>query len=174
MTAGKWLGVATLDWEADGMLAVYPPDVPAEWHLTWYANRSMAVVLPAERWLAADVTQIEDWVFQVHENFWFYLQCQTQAQVDQALAKRVAFDGRLGGLVLVDGLVMPVNAGVDGLRLGQEVLWYEAADLKTGADCLRDWLASKPGDHALVLVAPALAAQVPQVQTLLELMGELA
>jgi len=169
----RWVGVATLDWSAPGLTAVYPNDLPPAWQLTWYANVAMAAVLPPQRWLLADAAMVADWCHQVQDNFWFYLYCDDAAQCKQAMRVAEYFPQQFAGLVLADGVVCAAeHAGIAVLHVGREVCWYDVPQLRQGREKIVNWLTQLQGDHGLVLVAPDMAQEVTSVQTLLTLLGE--
>jgi hypothetical protein len=171
--SSRWIGVAALDWESAGLANFYPEDVPDDWHLTWYANVSMAVVVPPSRWLSADAALVAQWREQTHENFWFYLQCETTEQVTQASVLCAAFMGKFAGLIVSAGVVGDTPS-VPVLILGESSLLLAAKDLRAARIEINAWLASFNGDHGLVILNDTLAAQIKEVQTLLELMGVLS
>jgi len=169
----RWVGVATLDWTAPGLTALYPNDLPQAWQLTWYANVAMAVVLPPSRWLLVEASMVAEWCAQVQDNFWFYLYCDEPAQCGKAMWVAEQFPQKFAGIVLAEGVTCDVDhSAVAILRVGQEVCWYDAPNLRYGREKIVNWLAQLQGNHVLVLVAPDVAQEVISVQTLLTLLGE--
>ena len=71
----------------------YPEDLPDEWRLTYYANEFGGVLVPAERWQAADETVLHEWIDDVHEKFLFYIEL-TQPQPTPAEETKAIALGR--------------------------------------------------------------------------------
>ena len=70
----------------------YPPDLPEDWRLTYYANEFPGVLVPAERWQATDEAELLDWVDDVHEGVRFFGELP-QPQVTEEDEKRAALLG---------------------------------------------------------------------------------
>lgn len=171
----RWIGVAACDWMSSSLMSrFYPEDVPQDWYLTWYANFAMAVVLPSARWQKASPLDVSEWLDQTQENFWFYLQCETDEQVSQALTLVALFEGRFGGLILPQALAhLEIKLPVAVLYLGKEVLLYRAKTLREGRNQIMTWLEGDfVAQHGLILLDDAIAYQIKDVQTMLVLIGE--
>lgn len=171
----RWVGVACVDWDNPTLVAsaFYPDDVPQDWYLTYYANFIMACVLSPAKWRSASMEQIQDWLEQTQDNFWFYLLCETPEQVEMAQSRAAAFGNKFAGLVLSAALSKEaVSSELPMLNRGQEVFDYDYADLRQAKAQLIAWLSSESAqDHALVLMSASCAAEAHNVQTLLDLLG---
>ena len=56
--AGRIL-LGTAGWDrSDWLDAYYPPDLPAEWRLAYYANECNCVLLPATGWCGTDCERL--------------------------------------------------------------------------------------------------------------------
>jgi hypothetical protein len=173
-TASPWIGVAALDWDEAGLPGFYPDDVPQEWQLTWYANFCMAVVIPPTRWLQADARLVAQWCEQTHENFWFYLLCDTAEQVNQALHLSYTFNGKFGGLILAADLPAVDSRSIPVLQFGDSALRCDDTNLRSAQKTIARWQCSFSGEHGLIVLDGLMAKQIKEVQTLLELMGVLS
>jgi hypothetical protein len=173
-TASPWIGVAVLDWESPYLRNFYPSDVPQDWQLTWYANFCMAVVIPPSRWLQADARLVAQWCEQTHENFWFYVLCETSEQVEQALHLSYTFDGKFGGLILAGDVPAVESLSIPVLQFGDSALRCDDTNLRSTQKTIATWLASFSAMHGLVVLDGPIAGQIKEVQTLLELMGVLS
>jgi hypothetical protein len=173
-TASRWIGVAVVDWESAGLDSFYPADVPDDWHLTYYANMAMAVVLPPSRWLTADTSLLAQWSEQTHKNFWFYLLCESRKQVLQAIQLIGAFNDKCAGLIVAADVHVEEVDSVAVLVLGQSALRCDTGNLRALGAQISAWLTGFSGEHGLVVLDGQLAGKVKEVQTLLELMGVLS
>lgn len=170
----RWVGVACVDWDNPQLVAsgFYPDDLPADWHLTYYANYIMACVLSPEKWLNASADDIADWCDQTQENFWFYLLCHSVEQFEQAQQCASKFPSKMAGCVLSFSMDDVLVSDWPLLHVGAEVFSYDYAQLREAKPILMGWLGSEPAQsHALVLMSASKADQVKAVQTLLELLG---
>jgi hypothetical protein len=173
-TASPWIGVAVLDWQSPHLRSFYPTDVPQEWQLTWYANFCMAVVISPTRWLRADAALVAQWCEQTHENFWFYMLCETSEQVNQALHLSPSFNGKLGGLILAADVPTVELISIPVLQFGLSALRCDDANLRATHKTIATWLASFSAIHGLVVLEGPITGKIKEVQTLLELMGALS
>jgi hypothetical protein len=173
-TASPWIGVAVLDWESPHLRNFYPSDVPQEWQLTWYANFCMAVVIPPMRWLEADARLVAQWCEQTHENFWFYVLCETSEQVEQAVDLSYAFNGKFGGLILAADVSVVESLSIPVLQFGDSALRCDGTNLRSAQKTIARWQGAFAGEHGLIVLDGSMANQVKEVQTLLELMGVLS
>ena len=123
------------DWDhAAWSDSFYPQDLPEDWRLTYYANEFPGVLVPAERWQAADEAELLDWVDDVHAGFRFFVE-QSQPDVTEADETRAALLGSCFA-----GWVMPehesAREGVTACRLPAMQAGYRAFLLD--ADALGD------------------------------------
>lgn len=51
----------------------YPPDLPADWDLAYYANEFMAVGVPGALWLEASADRLQGWLADTGAGFRFFL-----------------------------------------------------------------------------------------------------
>jgi len=96
----RQLGVGLAGWrDAAWAEAYFPPDLPADWRMDYYANEHDCVLLSQADWGAADPVNWAAWADAVGEGFRFYLDT---ANVGPARhdALSAAFGERLGGLLL--------------------------------------------------------------------------
>lgn len=170
----RWVGVACVDWDNPQLVAsqFYPDDLPADWHLTYYANYVTACALSPEKWLTAGSDEIVEWCEQTQDNFWFYLCCDSAEHFEQAQQYALKFPSKFAGCLVSFDLDTIATGDLPLLRLGVEVFHYDYAQLRAAKSALIDWLASDGAQtHGLVLMSAACAHQVAEVQTLLELLG---
>ncbi len=96
--------VAAFGWDGqpwcDGF---YPPELPEEWRLAYYANAYRAVVVPREYWLAAGPDELTAWADEVDGSFRFFLETGTEelGLLEQPLN---CLGERLGGVVVSGAL----------------------------------------------------------------------
>lgn len=76
------LRVGALGWDHAGWQnTFYPDDLPADWHLGFYANEFNAVLVPEPQW-RANLHELEGWQSEVPDNFRFYLQMARLDEVE--------------------------------------------------------------------------------------------
>lgn len=170
----RWIGVACVDWDNPQLVAshFYPDDLPADWHLTYYANYVTACALSPAKWLTAGADEIAAWCEQTQDNFWFYLCCDSVTQLEQAQQCALHFSSKFAGCLVSFDPEASVANDLPLLRLGVEVFHYNYAQLRAAKPALIDWLASEVAQtHGLVLMSASCAQHVAEVQTLLELLG---
>ena len=73
----------------------YPPDLPEEWRLGYYANEFSTVLVPADRWTTAEPALLEEWAEEVHAGFRFVLESTGEPTAGVAAALGERFGGRL-------------------------------------------------------------------------------
>lgn len=166
----RWIGVALLGWSDDELTDFYPEDVPEDWRLTWLANVAMAVVIPPEQWLSVSEEQVQAWVEQTQENFWFYLWCNDEDQLSQAEVVAQYFSQQFAG-VIVNFAPKNINHALDVLQIGQSALLYPYNGLRQGQKVIRSWLDDFNGHHGLIVLADKARPQIREVQSLLALLG---
>lgn len=123
----------------------YPPDLPPEWRLDFYANEFSAVVVPAP---LPDPRAVAEWVGQVSGRFSFLL--EAGARMDRLGAVVGALGARCGGVLLRDGAdLAAVRAAV-----GEGVALFGG----DGAGGAVRYLKELPGPRQLRAVIEELAA----------------
>jgi hypothetical protein len=179
ITPGGRLVLGTAGWQrADWDPAYYPPDLPADWRLAFYANDADGVLLSAAQWLhpgAGDRAALDEAPQQL--SFFLQLPVDDDPAVARALA---AFSGRRV-VLLASGPAAP-PAGWPCWGAQGEDLWVDGA---SGACLKRWWLESAdlrqlraraetlPADLAALIVdGPAASpALLGDLRRLLELLG---
>jgi hypothetical protein len=95
-----FLEIVTIGWDLPGWSKdFYPPDLPAQWRLTYFANEFPAVLIPFRLWGSADAAATRAWAQDVHPDFRFYLELPDRAAAAAPLAQIPAMEGKLAGLV---------------------------------------------------------------------------
>ena len=171
----------------------YPPDLPEDWQLPFYANEYAQVLLPQERWLAAARDDWQEWQSEVSHQFAFYLQLVRPEDVDaEALARAQAILGpQLAGLVqcagepVLAGSGLPVwsidapeasqrlwTAGSGALSCGPVGLLKQAdfSDLRALRAQIEAFAGACESDQA-VLFMDAPPAALDQAEAILSLLG---
>jgi hypothetical protein len=155
-------------WEHAGWSgSYYPPDLPPEWRLAYYANEFRTVLVPAERLACAAPAELAAWRGAVREEFRFFLELTVSLLGGDALLERIgALEGRLGGLVLRFDAPPPDLQGLLG-RLPRELALsiavgepgVEALDGSVAAAkaswCWSPNLAARHGAVGLIRMGPA-------------------
>lgn len=105
------VSIAAVDWDhAAWSGSFYPPDLPPEWRLGYYANEFPAVVLPPERWRAVDAAQVAQWLEDTGPRFRFFVDASAGVAVPAWLLQ--ALGARLGGVLGgVDGCIFERCSG---------------------------------------------------------------
>jgi uncharacterized protein YecE (DUF72 family) len=64
----------TVDWAGtDPLQAIYPPDLPLEWVLSYYNTQFRCVYLPYEKWSSATDPDVASWLSDTGPDFRFVL-----------------------------------------------------------------------------------------------------
>lgn len=66
------LDIAAYGWQHEHWATLYPPGMPEEWYLDFYANEFLAIVLPAALLEATDNERLQGWFADAPERFRFY------------------------------------------------------------------------------------------------------
>jgi hypothetical protein len=150
--------VGACGWEhAPWLETYYPDDLPAEWQLDYYANEFGCVVLPPEKWLAADEETIQAWVDEVAEDFLFFLELPARAADLNASVN--AFAGRCAGVIMPsrqsdDWSAVPGNIPLlCSEDTGQLRRYHPVGQAET----VLAWLAAGPGER---IELPILREQI--------------
>ncbi len=166
----RWIGVALLGWSDGELTDFYPEDLPEEWRLTWLSNLAMAVVIPPEQWLSVSGDQVQAWIEQTQENFWFYLWCDDERQLQQAETLAGHFSQQFAG-VIADFVPTHSADKREILSIGHSALLYPDTSLREGQKRIRAWLDDFHDDHGLIVLTGKARLQVKEVQSLLALLG---
>lgn len=178
----------------------YPPDLPPEWRLSYYANVYRGVLVPAAIWRGAGQDAARTWRADTPPRFRFFLDLGAGDPDGPLVSVCAALGDRLGGLVVpwsdpspppVAGLPRwirvppggPEPRPPDGLGLA----WEVPADLVGDPRGARGWIEAKvrargvgapDGTPAPGVGAPCVALlgechfdDLDRWQTMLELMG---
>lgn len=171
-SASRWIGVAVDNWQSPLLDSWYPEDVPEDWRLTYYANWSAAVVLQPAQWLHATQADVDEWLLQTHENFWFYPLLDSADSLEQLQAFIAMMAGRCGGVLLQTNVVLPeVALAVDVLRVGEQALVISTNDIKQISKLITSWLVECDSEHGLIVLTGEAVLQLQSVHTLLPLLG---
>jgi Protein of unknown function DUF72 len=93
--------VAARGWMHPGWRgAFYPPDLPDEWRLDYYANEFRGVLVPFETLRDSSAEDIALWRESVGPGFWFALELRATAGVAALLAKCTPLAGRIAAILL--------------------------------------------------------------------------
>lgn len=156
MNQGRYRFYAgAVGWEHPEWLAAwYPPDLPEDWRLAYYAGEFRCVYLPEADWRAQPENILAEWGEGLPEGFRLLLETR---------------QGRVGPEVLaaLQGYAFALTPAVEAVR----VRWLKPAeDLKALA---AELLARPPAAGPLYLLsrAPDLSL-LRRVNTLLEILGE--
>jgi hypothetical protein len=69
------IDVAARGWDHDAWCGeFYPPDLPREWRLTYYANHFRSVLVPGRILLRAERVNLMEWHADTHDEFRFFLE----------------------------------------------------------------------------------------------------
>ena len=95
------LDIVTRGWDLPGWAgSFYPPDLPSEWRLSYFANEFPAVLVPAGSWVRATAEQLGEWAEDAPTDFRFYLELPPRERDMGALPRAVsALGARLSGWV---------------------------------------------------------------------------
>jgi hypothetical protein len=153
----------------------YPQDLPQEWRLTYYANEFQGVLVPAERWQAADEATLHEWVDDVHESFRFYIELRQSESMQEEQSKAALLGRHFAAWVLpqterADGGVTPCR--LDGLQEGCHALLLDADLLEDVMDQrhLLERLAAESGeDRELLLFLHGKAWPIERLRQLSQL-----
>ncbi|MGD8308226.1 MAG: hypothetical protein PVG98_02205 [Chromatiales bacterium] len=182
--AGVLIGAVGWDHDAwEG--AYYPPDLPRDWRLAYYANEHGSVLVPARAWTAAGPEGWERWADDVAPGFRFLLELPRPAGgigmgLDRLEACARVLGERLGGVLAPDP-VDPAAARrlADAAALCRLMLRYSAPseleeDLRRLADqgALGRWAlpVDPPGAAGLdvALLAPEVVDDLRAARAVLE------
>lgn len=175
--------VGVWDWEREvWKVAFYPPDLPEEWRVAYYANEYSCAGLPAEAW---SVQRLATWAEDLPETFSLWLEFGREHLEDPELPRAVAAMGsRLSG-----GWLQP---GIDAACLDRQwerlipAPWSEHIPESTapvGLYCVGERLdlrlarevfktfSCAPGPSRRQLLFGATPEQLAQLRVLGELMG---
>lgn len=85
------------DWEnQQGLLGLYPEDLPSDWRLAFYNTQFRCVYLPLEKWIHASDGELFSWLNDTNEKFRFVLEAPKQQTTEYSqLAERFGARGVL-------------------------------------------------------------------------------
>jgi hypothetical protein len=181
LNADRTLLLGTLGWERDDWLrSYYPEDLPPEWRLAYYANDCACVMLDADQWGRADHEMLASSLDEVGQRLHFFLE-QPSRQSRPARENLALFPADRS-VLLVDRPEPEYSPLPQWVAQGA-ARWI---DTRTGT-CLLRWsldvldmrhlrarVEQMPASvRALVLGgAAASPGRIPELKTLLELMGK--
>lgn len=105
------------DWDLPGWVgSYYPPDLPTDWRLTYYANDFSLVLVPQGRWVGAGPERGRAWRNEVSERFRFYLEL---SDLQPWALKRLprwadALGTCLGGILVSGARGLELDSGYGG------------------------------------------------------------
>lgn len=135
------LTLAAYGWSPSNWAQVfYPDDLPAEWHIAYYANEFSRILLPAALWNAVSLAAVATWAKDTADDFGFYLELtrdvlqaahwqSVQMTVEQHLAEKV-----LGLLVDSDAMPLLPVAWVERFAVHQRVTGQWLGVMPNGAE----------------------------------------
>ena len=153
--------VGSYGWQSASLLqSFYPPDLPEDWRLSFYANEFSSVLVPADVWCAAEL-DIEEWQ-DVPEHFSFYLQ-----QADEACSERLAEIGQALGEKLGD--CVSVGTELPLIEKGVAIIDSQQLSLREW----RYWLEQNADTLNVIFLKDANISyqNLHDFKSLLELMG---
>lgn len=169
--------LGTRDWQRpDWVEAYYPPDLPSDWRLTYYANDAGCVLLPAATW-SASAPDLDEQLEEAPAHLLFFLEAAQDAAAYDVFERR--FRGRDAVLIPTE---TPVPAGLpcwdadpaggwrdpEGRGLLQR-LDLPVYDLKA---LRRDIEGLPPETSALILEGKAASpGRLAEVRLLVEMLG---
>jgi hypothetical protein len=180
VSADRRLLLGTVGWERpDWATGYYPPDLPDDWRLAYYANDCSCVLLPAAVWCAAARDELDLLLDETPPHLCFFLEAPGSGQLGDCAALELFAARRALLLTAASGtasgpLACWAAQGADvwadsdsGARL---VRWsierFDLRELRARAQRLDARAA------ALVLDGPgASPGRVPELRRLLELLG---
>jgi hypothetical protein len=173
--------LGTVGWErADWLSDYYPPDLPADWRLAYYANDCGCVLLPADSWDAMDRDLLAESLDEAAGRLLFFLETPVGRRPDSharlsmfATSQAILLVPRPepGHTLLPQWVAQGSGRWVDTDSDATLVRWpldgVNLRELRARADQL------PASTRALVIDGPAASpARVPELKTLLELMGK--
>jgi hypothetical protein len=81
-------------------VAFYPPEIPDDWQLAYYANEFRALVLPFEMFRDSSKEEIRRWRDAVRPDFRFALELRPYPRVHELAAKSAPLAGRIAGILV--------------------------------------------------------------------------
>lgn len=172
--------LGTVGWQRPAWVGGYfPTDLPPDWRLAYYANDCDCVLLPAVEWCAGERGGLEAAVAEAPEGLMFFLEVASPAstRIEDCLEifpeeQTVLLTDRpipVGGDLpqwLAQGTDSWVDSGSGARLLRWSIDTFDMRGLRARAEGL------DRSAQALVLDGPAAdPARVPELRTLLELMG---
>jgi len=143
----------------------YPDDLPPDWRLSYYANEFSAVLLPENQW-RENLLLLEEWAFDVGDDFRFYLQSKTPlVPAEQSRVQDILGD-KLGAIVSITDNDQDVEIDT---QTGVGVVNAASQDMRSW----RKWLEQHGSAlQAVFLNDDSLSyQQMRDFRSLLELMG---
>lgn len=136
----------------------YPDDLPTDWQLGYYSNAFECVLVPQCYWRAGRGYGCEDWLDEVHEDFFFYLEAPTGVVTNpnelELFWRQVrALGAQLGGVVVGadKAQVLALRQSMEGVSRDLPVLISTEPD--NGETVCRD----HKGSGSLVLLLDDLS-----------------
>jgi len=83
----------------------YPPELPPEWRLTFYANNFNSVLVPARDWMEPPLARLEQWLMDTGDTFRFMLELPPGAddrECEEIHLRAQVLSPRLSGFVASD------------------------------------------------------------------------
>ena len=172
--------LGTVDWQRrDWLSEYYPPDLPPEWRLAYYANDCGCLLLRSDSWVRMDAETLQEALDEAEGRLVYFL--EAPPSWGSAERDRLALFAACRAVVLTDR-PDPTQTRYPQWTSQGPGAWVDR-DSGAGLLCwsvdrwdmraLRDRVgALAPDARALILDGPAASpARVPELRTLLELMG---
>lgn len=169
--------VGTLGWKRDSWLGhYYPPDLPDEWQLAFYANDFSGVLIPAIEWQAADNRQWRQWREETPGQFAMLIEAAPGTVPDRSRIDSLG--SRFAGIVNMAGRPRPgllQSAALDNAVQGEgEVILLTARDLSDTRRLGQQLIAlvsHRTPVQALIVTGEVDASAVQDLRVLAELTG---
>lgn len=88
----------------------YPPDIPEDWKLAFYANDFTAILLPEYVWRKADQDEMEDWLEDIDEGFRVYLRVSTKMpEINELKNATEVFRSHLAGFFVDENVQLDAD-----------------------------------------------------------------
>jgi len=96
--------VVARGWAHEGWWgSFYPPDLPPDWRLPYYANEFRGAMIPLRSVLGCSSETARRWTEDIPAGFRFFLELPAQPEAAKMLAKLQALHKHLSGILLVQG-----------------------------------------------------------------------
>lgn len=103
--ADMHLQIAAVGWDHEHWHEdFYPPDLPPDWRLSYYANEFREVLVPASVWLREHTPDLRQWDEDTAHEFRFYIHVTatllSRLDWSTVIQRLLSLDEKLGGIVM--------------------------------------------------------------------------